>query len=178
MLITYFTNLFLLLKLSEAVSRNLAYLCLLCIIILLSLVVKFIFKHFLVKLLHSFIKQTATKWDDIFVENNVPGRVTLIIPAVVIFCFVDLLFPVKSSGVINLIHLICLIYIIIICVVITDSVLNSIVQIYHQAEKTSHAPVKSFAQMLKVIIVFVALVIIISMLMNKSPWTLLRHWGH
>ena len=104
MAITYLTNLFLSLKLSEIISLNLAYLSLLCIIIFFSLIIKYIFKHFLLKFLHAVIKHTANKWDDAFVDNGVPGRITLIIPAVVIYFFVDLLFPVKSSGVINFIH--------------------------------------------------------------------------
>ena len=177
MAITYLTNLFLTLKLSETISQNLAYLSLLCIIIILSLIIKFIFKHFLLSFLHAVIKRTANKWDDAFVENGVPGRVTLIIPAVVIYFFVDLLFPVKSLGIINFIHLICLIYIITICVLIINSILNSIVQIYNRFEMASNTPIKSFVQMFKIIIVFLAVIIIISLLMQKSPWTLLKALG-
>jgi miniconductance mechanosensitive channel len=177
MAITYLTNLFLSLRLSEMISVNLAYLSLLCIIIFFSLIIKYIFKHFLLKFFHAVIKHTANKWDDAFIDNGVPGRITLIIPAVVIYFFVDLLFPVKSSGVINFIHLICLIYIIIICVVIIDSILNSIVQIYNRFEIASHTPIKSFVQMFKIIIIFLAVITIISILMQKSPWTLLKALG-
>ncbi len=177
MVITYLTNFFLSFKLPETISHNLAYLSLLCIIVIISLVIKIILKNFLLRFLHSIIKHTTNKWDDIFIENGVPGRIALIIPAVAIYYFVDLLFSVKSLGLIKFIHLICLIYIIIICVIITNSILNSIVQIYDKYEMSLHTPIKSFVQMFKVIIVLVAIIVIISMLLQRSPWTLLKALG-
>ncbi len=177
MAITYLTNLFLSFKLGESLSCNLAYLTLLGAIVILSFIIKYFFKCFLMKFLSSVIKHTKTVWDDAFIENGVPERIALMIPAVVIYYCVGLLFPVKSSGIISFIHLICLIYIIIICVLILNSVLNSVDQIYNSFEIASHTPIKSFLQMFKVIIVLVAIIIIFSVLMQKSPWTLLKALG-
>jgi miniconductance mechanosensitive channel len=177
MLTIYLTNLFLSFGLSKMMSHNLAYLTILCIIIVLALIISLIFKHVLLKIFHSVVTLTANKWDDAIIENGVHNSITLIIPAVVIFYFVNLLFPAKSSSIINFIQLICLIYIIIVCVVILNSILNSIVQIYNRFEMASHTPIKSFVQMFKVIIVIVAMIIIISIIMQKSPWTLLKALG-
>ena len=177
MVMTYVIKFFSSLGLSENISYNLACLCLLILIILLGLIAKFICEKIFIKFLHSVISHTVNMWDDVFVENGVTNRIALIIPAVVIYYFTTLLFSAKSTGLIKFIHLVCLIYLITMCVIIADSILNSIVQIYEKYEMASRTPVKSFIQMLKVIIVLVAIIIVVSLLMQKSPWTLLKALG-
>ena len=177
MAMTYLTNWFVSLGLSTGVSDNLALLTLLGIIILLALIIGLITKHIIFKIFHSIVKLTAHDWGDAIMENGVYGSVNLIIPAVVIFYFVSLLFPAGSSDMIHFIQSICLMYIIVICVVILNAILNSVVQIYNSFDVSTHTPIKGFIQMIKIIAVIVAMIVIISMIMQKSPWTLLKALG-
>ena len=171
MLITYLTNFFLSLKLSETMSHNLAYLSLLCIFIILSLILRYIVKYYFTIIL------PKNKWDNAFIENRLPDNISLIIPVVVVFCFIHFLFPVKSTVLINVVYNVCLIYIIIVSVRIIYSITNSVIQIYNQYELSSHTPIKSFAQMFKMVVLIIAVILIISLLTQKSPWSMLTALG-
>ena len=178
MITTYVFKFFLNLGLSGDTSYTLACLTVLCLIVLVSFITKFIFENFLVRFLHSVVAHAANNtWNEILIKNGVTRRLALIIPAVVIYYFIVFLFPQKSLALVRFIHLACLIYIITMCVVISDAILNSIAQICDKYRIATKTPVKSFMQMLKVLVVLVAIIVIVSLLMHRSPWTLLKALG-
>ena len=178
MVISYFDNLFLSYNFSADISHFLSCLVILCLIIVASWIVKLICKGILVKFIHSLVSYTTNKWDDILINNGVINRIVMLVPAVLVYFLVDSMFSGESESLlIHYIQLICILYLITACVMIVNSILNSVSEIYETFEVANHTPIKSFIQMLKVLILLVAFIGIISLLINKSPWTLLKALG-
>ncbi len=146
------------------------------IILLSAAIVYFIAKYFVVRSVNTLIDKSTSKLDDILVKRNVFGRIALLAPAIVIYKLTPEALKNNdaiSSGVLTL----CLIYAVIIAVLIIDTLIDSIIEIYYQSSKNRHLPVKSFAQVCKLITYFFAVILIISFVIGESPLKLFAGLG-
>ena len=138
------------------------------LIIILSLIANFLAKRFILKGIAKVISRTATQWDDIILREKVFNRLALLAPAIVIY----LLIPIPLAAYDLTISVICgvvLIYMIIISLLAVDSFLNASLTIYESYEISKEVPIKGFIQVFKIIIYFIGAILIISILLDKSP---------
>lgn len=134
----------------------------------LSIIAHFVAKRFILKGLSHIVARTGTRWDDIFLEKNVFGKLSHLVPGVVLYVMIPLaldgyerLTALSTSAVV--------IYMIIIGLLVIDAFLNAVFDIYLTFEVSREIPIKSFIQILKVGIYFVAIIFIISVILNKTP---------
>ncbi len=138
------------------------------LIIVLSLIAYLLAKHFILKGLAIIISRTATQWDDMILRKKVFNRLALLAPAIVIYIFISI--PLAGyDGVISVISGIVLIYMIAIGILALDSFLNASLAIYITYEISKEIPIKSFVQVIKLILYFVGGIFIVSILLNKTP---------
>jgi len=138
------------------------------LIIVLSLIAYLLAKHFILKGLAIIISRTATQWDDMILRKKVFNRLALLAPAIVIYTFISI--PLAGyDGVISVISGIVLIYMIAIGILALDSFLNASLAIYITYEISKEIPIKSFVQVIKLILYFVGGIFIVSILLNKTP---------
>jgi len=144
--------------------------------IVLSIIANFLAKRFILKGLAHIVARTETKWDDIFLERNVFGKLSHLAPAVVLY----VMMPLALEGYERLTALatsVVIIYMIIIGILVIDSFLNAVLDIYRTREVSKEIPIKSFIQILKVAIYFIAIIFIISVILNKTPLYLFSGLG-
>jgi miniconductance mechanosensitive channel len=144
--------------------------------IVLSIIANFVAKRFILKGLAHIVARTETKWDDIFLERNVFGKLSHLAPAVVLYVTI----PIALEGYERLTALatsVVIIYMIIIGILVIDSFLNAVLDIYRTREVSKEIPIKSFIQILKVAIYFIAIILIISVILNKTPLYLFSGLG-
>ncbi|MCP4180380.1 MAG: mechanosensitive ion channel [bacterium] len=170
-------NFFVGLHIPKLVSEYLAILILICLILLVSWLVKILIKHYILSYCKKFAAHTSTKWDDIVFKNHLPDRIALIVPAVIVYFFSNIIFINGAGGLLKYIQLACVLYIILVCVLIVNSGLRVIENIYNTYEVSAEAPIKSFLQVIKIFFYFAAAIVIISLLMKQSPWALLKALG-
>jgi len=138
------------------------------LIIVSSLIAYLLAKHFILKGLAIIISRTATQWDDMILRKKVFNRLALLAPAIVIYIFISI--PLAGyDGVISVISGIVLIYMIVIGILALDSFLNASLAIYITYEISKEIPIKSFVQVIKLILYFVGGIFIVSILLNKTP---------
>jgi len=108
------------------------------IIVALAFLSKFLFEKVVIKPIEHFIKKSPNKWDDILVRHHVLGRISLMIPAIVIVSFAPV-FPMVEE----LIKRLSTAYLIFIAAVVMDAILEAITDAYQFLEISRDKPIKS-----------------------------------
>jgi miniconductance mechanosensitive channel len=122
------------------------------------------------------IGRTKTEWDDSLLRHRVFFWLAHLAPGVVLY----LLAPVALQGATRLIAGIrggAQIYLIVICLLTLDSLLNAALEIYETFPVSKQAPLKSFVQVAKIVLYLAAIIVILATLLGKSPVFLLSGMG-
>lgn len=117
-----------------------------------------------------------SKWHRLLEQRRLAHNIMLIIPGLLFYIGVWLLFEKGSQTVIDL-HRCCIIYFTVVFIMIMNSALLSFLDIYSRSEKNRSRPLKGLVQGLQVIMYFVGGIIIVSLIINKSPKVLLTGLG-
>jgi miniconductance mechanosensitive channel len=144
--------------------------------ILLSIVANVAAKRVTLKGLTRVIVRTETKWDDILLERKVFTRLSHLAPAIVLY----IMLPLAFEGYDRLISFttdILFIYIIIVGILVCNSFLNAVLDIYRTMEISKEIPIKGFIQIFKVVLFFIVGIFIISILLDKTPLFLFSGLG-
>jgi miniconductance mechanosensitive channel len=145
-------------------------------VLLLGAIANFVAKRYIISGLNYFISKSSSKWDDAIVRQRALNRLAHMAPALVVY----VLTPVTLEGfdlAIAIIRNALLVYMIIIMMLVLDSLLNTVEDIYQNFRASRQIPIKGFIQVLKLALYFLAGIFIISILMNKTPIYLLSGVG-
>lgn len=163
-------------SLNEVMTKIITSLILILAICIISFIADKLTKKFILKLINNLVKKTKFTWDDVFMENKVFEKLSLFVPAIIFYTFSYLPFPDRPDLVL-LIQKVITAYMAFIFTQVILSVLDSVDDIYQNKEIAKEKPIKSYIQVVKIIIYFVAGIIIIATLMDKSPWAFLSGLG-
>ncbi len=132
------------------------------------------------QVIHSIVKRialrTKTEWDDILVERKFFRRLAGLLPAMVVAFLFPILFadhPFWVNIVINLTN----IYMIIVVVLVINSFLNTVNDIYKRFDVSKNKPIKGYLQVIQILVYVFSIVLVISVLINKNPLYLLTGLG-
>lgn len=148
----------------------------LILIILLAIVVDKLSKNVLLRLVSRLTRKTKTDWDDKVLDRKVFHRIAHLAPAILIYYLVPVAFkelPVLQ----DIFQIATQIYIALIVLLSLDSLLSAINDIYNTYEISNTKPIKGYVQVIKILLYSVIIIIIISILIGKSPLTLLAGLG-
>ena len=145
-------------------------------VLILSAAANFIAKRYIVTALTYASSRSKTKWDDAMVRQKALNRVVHLAPALVIY----LLTPVALEGLepaVSFIRSAVLIYMIVMIMLVLDSLLNTVEDVYQDFRAAREIPIKGFIQVLKLALYFLAGVFVVSIILNKTPVYLLSGIG-
>ena len=146
------------------------------LIIILSVLGNWIAKRLIVAGLRRLIARTKTKIDDALVERKIFEKLSHIVPVLVIYG----LAPSALVGYDRptaFVQNAALVYMLAVGVLVIDSFLNAVLDVYQTFEVSKEIPIQGFLQLLKLAIYFMATVLAISLLLNKTPVYLLSGLG-
>ena len=138
------------------------------LVLLIAYIADRLTKKILLGFLHRFIDQTKNTWDDIMLRKGVFNRVVHIVPAIIIYYASHFIFK-ENTAVLSFIKSIFYIYLIILSLFIFDSFINSLHEIYKQFPFSKNRPIKGYIQVVKIFLYFIGTILILSILLNKSP---------
>lgn len=117
-----------------------------------------------------------SQWMQYLSKRNLGKRCLLAVPGVVLYF---LLYTVLDRGSTALIwmHKIDLIYLIVVFLIISNSIMLTFLDLYSHTDKNKAHPLKGLIQGLQVVLFFVGAIIIIAILLDKSPTALLTGLG-
>jgi miniconductance mechanosensitive channel len=172
----WFKDLFVHAGFSYSFSSFLSTIALVLIVILLSWFSNIIAKAIIRKVVTRIVKKTAVTWDDIFLEQKVFTRLSHFAPALVIWFMAAWALKAYPSWFL-VVQKLTYIYMVIIGMV----VINSFIEAWHEIYKTlpiaRHRHIKGYVQLLKIIIVVVAILVIVSVIFKKDISTLIAGLG-
>jgi miniconductance mechanosensitive channel len=147
-----------------------------CTVFLISYIAFHISRRIVDGVVSRLFKHTRFTWDDLFLENKFFMRLTLLVPALIINVFIP---PVLNNHaqVRTLATGAVTIYFIIVVVFIVDALINSLHDIYQTFGVSREIPLKGFAQVLKIVLYCTGLVMVISVVLNRSPVYLISGLG-
>lgn len=135
------------------------------VILLLCIVMNWIAKKLIIGIEKNIIKKTRVTWDDIFLEKKVFSRLSHIAPAIVIYYAVAIAFY-EYPDFINVLQKATYIYLLMAIVLVLDSFINAMHTIYTTLPISENRPIKGYLQVVKILIYFVAILMIISIIFN------------
>lgn len=121
-----------------------------------------------VRVVRKVTQRTKAKWDDLLLNDQVMNNLCHIIPPVIIYVFIPIAFPYNQE-VLAFIHNICLIYIVAVSLRFTNIFLGVLFELSNQREELRNRPLKGVYQIIQVGLFFVGIILIISILIDKSP---------
>jgi miniconductance mechanosensitive channel len=161
---------------SNTVTFMINSLIMITALVLICVIVNYVTKRIIASLIGQVVKRSDNKWDDILLENKVFHRLSHFAPAVIIYYFSDVVlfhFP-------NYVHALKLgvyIYMLIAGLVVVNAFLNSVNQIYNTLEIAKNQSIKSYIQVIKIIIYMFVGIMILSIALDKSPIYFLTGMG-
>jgi miniconductance mechanosensitive channel len=137
----------------------------LSIIIVISLLVFWITKRLLLHYGIKLISKTKNIYDDYLVDRRVLHRISHLIPALVIFHLATLLLDIYPIGG-RIIHTIAVIYVVGVAYFTVNGLLNVLEDIYNTRPYSTSRPIKSYVQLLKIILFCITAILLIAYLFN------------
>ena len=137
------------------------------IITILCFFADFVAKRIMLSLVAQFAKKSKTVLDDILVEKKFFHRLAQMAPAIVIYSLAPVAFY-KYPITIHWIQIIANTFMILVGARTIDSFLDSLHAMYELLPDAKQKPIKGYIQVFKIIIYFIAILMILSVLFDKS----------
>lgn len=145
------------------------------LLLMISYIADIVSRYIIHRIIERFAKFTESKWDDIFVQNNVFRYLVHIIPGIIFYLCTPI--ALRSAFWIAIFHKAALIFMVLQLLRAAKAATHSLTIIYNEHEDYANKPVKVFFQVIAVIIYFVGGLIILSILIGKSFTTLFAGLG-
>ncbi len=157
-------------------AEGLSVLTALALILLVSFVIAWIARRLILSSVHSIIRRSENKWDDILVEKNVFAWLAHLAPALVIYWGVQWIF-VQQDSLVVVIQKLALIYMILVGFLTAGSLLNALLEAYERTPVSRRRPIKGYVQLTKIGMAILCGIFVVSTLLDRSPWGLLSLLG-
>jgi miniconductance mechanosensitive channel len=145
-------------------------------IAILSILANWIAKRIILQTIKHIVQRSKVSWDDIIYERKVFNRLSHMAPAIVIYYLIAIAFP-DAEGWVALVQKLTYIYMVLVGILVLDSLINALHEIYKQTPISKDRSIKGYIQVLQIIVYFFGIIIILAVLLGKSPGTLLAGLG-
>jgi len=122
------------------------------------------------------IRLIKSKWHQYLTKRKLGHHILLLVPAIILYAF-PYIFYNKGNDMIRVMHRADIIYMLIVMIMIGNSILLAFLDFYSTTEKNRSHPLQGLIQGLQVILYFVGGIIIVAVLIDKSPTVLLTGLG-
>ena len=172
-MLSIFTDFYVYLQLNLTYAIVLAVISLIVLIAIIAWIVNFLTKTYIVYLVRKILTKTGSRWGQTLTKFNVFQRLSHISPAIAIY----LLIPLINTGThpwtndfTDTVRTGAMAYIVLAFVWFLMSLLNAM-GAYYKFKKLDHHPsIKGYLQLAKIIIWAAAAILVVSILLDKSPW--------
>lgn len=147
------------------------------IILIIAFLADAVCRKILLEVVARLVKQTRATWDDIIFDRKVMIHLSRMVAPIIIYVFIPVAFAETSPSTMAFIQRVCLIYVIIAFLSFVNSLLKAVYTVHSEKEHLRNRPLKGMLQTVQVILWFVGGIIVVSILINKSPVSLLAGLG-
>jgi small-conductance mechanosensitive channel len=146
------------------------------IVVLSGIMTNWILQLIFRMILKQDLKLLKSKWHPYLAKRKLAQNILLLIPGLVMYLAPYIFFE-KGDNMIRLLHRLDLSYLMIVLAIIANSIMLAFLDIYSTTEKNRSHPLQGLVQGLQVILCFITGIIVIAILIDKSPTVLLTGLG-
>jgi len=143
--------------------------------IILAALADFIVKRIIISSIARLAKRSKNDWDDVFVKQKVFNRLAHLAPALIIYYALQYIFD--ATDLVKFLGNLTQTYMILMVLLVIDSVLNALHEIYMKLPISKGRNIKGFIQVVKIIFYFIAVILIISAFSDEPPKSLMAGLG-
>jgi len=136
----------------------------------------YIAKTKVINVVHKLIIKSKNTWDDALIEHNVLTRFTLLLPFILILFLTPLVLP-SELIITDLLVMFAKVFLTFQIARSISAVLNLSKCLYGETAKQKYLPLNAIIQVIKLVIYLVAVIIIIALILDRSPVYLLSGLG-
>lgn len=123
-----------------------------------------------------YTKRAPHQWNTLLMKRWVVHHLIHILPGILVYFLLPLAF-VRGKEILDFSQKICAVYIIAAILFTINGLLLVMLDVYNARDKQKNRPMKGFVQVLQVLLFFIGGIVIIAVLVNKSPMTLFAGLG-
>lgn len=131
---------------------------------------------FIVPIVTKITSKTLSSWNDVFFNKRILNTVSNIIPAVVIWQLLPLVFY-QYPFIENIVRRLTAVYIAVMASKIVLVLLKNLEELDTQTDSSMRQYAKSFLGVLRIVVLFITTIIMIAILFNKNPLSLIAGLG-
>ena len=146
------------------------------LIIILALLAYLVTNKIFFRIFRKLVKKTKYTWDDIIFQQKLLKRIAYIIPALIILYYARLE-QTDYPGISVFFQKSAYIFIIFMGILVLDTLLNSLHEIYQTLPVSKNRPIKGYLQGIKIIIYIFGVILIVARIFNKESGALLAGLG-
>lgn len=146
------------------------------LMVILAVGIDYLFRIIFVGGLKRYTNKKPHRWNTLIVKRRLIHHLIHIIPGVLIYLLLPIAF-VHGKTLLYISQKICLVYIIYVVLLALNSSLLILLDIVSAKEKLKNRPMKGFIQVLQVLVFFIGGIVIIAVIVNKSPTSLFAGLG-
>ena len=120
--------------------------------------------------------KTDVEWDDVLLNERTLRKACLIVPAIVVSMFIPNIF-VRMPDMMELLERLTGIYITVMSTRLAIEVINALKMLDSDVQSAHHQYLHTFCGVLKIVVVFLSVIVIVSIVINRNPLTLLAGLG-
>jgi miniconductance mechanosensitive channel len=136
----------------------------------------YLVKSVLVRLISKLIDRSKSNLDDVLVKHRVFNRLTYLVPGWLIYKLMPVALQAYPTGSL-IISTLSSIFLVLAATMVVDSLINSLVEMYRTIERARQIAIQSFAQVAKLVLYFLAAIMVISLVIGESPLKLFAGLG-
>jgi len=135
-----------------------------------------IFRRYVLRFLQYMAERSPTDWDRLLFEARMPQRLAWGVPLLVWYLGVDLI-PHLPEEVVLVLKRVLLASMVVVVVQAVDAALDGVDRIYQLLPRAKERPIKGFLQAANVVVYIAGLILVVAILMDRSPVIFLSGLG-
>lgn len=145
-------------------------------ILLVAYAADYVCRRFVVRAVLRVARHTKAEWDDVVLNQRVLNRFCHLVPPVIIYLFVPFALGAYPR-VLGLVLRVCLVYMLVVGLRSVSAFLAVLYEYGSSREAYRDRPLKGVYQIVQVALAFVGFILVVSVLINRSPLHLLAGLG-
>tara|TARA_R110001583_G_scaffold59932_6_gene178423 strand:+ start:45437 stop:46699 length:1263 start_codon:yes stop_codon:yes gene_type:complete len=146
------------------------------LILFISVISYYVAKNYLLKIVKKLILKTKNTWDNALIEHKVLSRLIVLLPFILVLFLTPLILP-EGILLATLLVLIAKVLLVFQIAQSISAVLNVGNSLYCESAKQRYLPLNSIIQVIKLVVYLVTAIIIVALILDRSPVYLLSGLG-
>jgi miniconductance mechanosensitive channel len=146
------------------------------VLLFLAVIGDFVAKRLLLVAVRAVVRRTRYKGDDALLDHNVFGRLAQIVPAIIIYFGIGLV-PDYPEAIERVVRNVASAYMVVMLMLTLTATMAAANQIYETFPVARRRPIKGFVQLAQIAVYILGGIIVIGMLIDRSPVILLSGFG-